>query len=192
MAEVPHDVIADVARSAVRTSVNNRLHELLAGLFDDQHEHFKRVVTDISAEQKALLERVMGEHEKSIKDKTDAIKDEIATEVSLFISAQLKELKTDLVKQIDTQAALTPDFDELKEQIQSAQQIDTDFWQKMQAEAIQQAHDMSRQTAEDVAEHAIDSFLRRQKRESIKFYGYAMAISIGVFAAGIAAISGLF
>lgn len=192
VAEVPHDVIADVARSAVRTSVNNRLHELLAGLFDDQHEHFKRVVTDISAEQKALLERVMSEHEKSIKDKTDAIKDEIATEVSMFISTQLKELKTDLVKQIDTQAALTPDFEELKEQIQSAQQIDTDFWQKMQADAIQQAHEMSRQTAEDVAEQAIDSFIRRQKRESAKYYGYAMAISIGVFAAGIAVVSGLF
>ena len=191
-AEVSHDMIAEVARSAVRTSVNNRLHELLAGLFDDQHEHFKRVVTDISVEQKALLERVMAEHEKSIKDKTDAIKDEIATEVSMFISTQLKELKTDLVKQIDTQAALTPDFEELKEQIQSAQQIDTDFWQKMQADAIQQAHEMSRQTAEDVAEQAIDSFLRRQKRESAKYYGYAMAISIGVFAAGIALISGLF
>lgn len=189
--QVSQDEVIDVARAAVRTSINNRLHDLLSGLFDDQHEHFKRVVNDNSQEQKALLEKAMQDQEQSIKEKTDAIKNEIATEVSMFISSQLKELKSDLVKQIDTQAALTPDFDELKEQLQSAQQIDTEFWQKMQAEAIQQAHDMTRETAEDIAEQAIDTFMRRQKKESAKYYGYAMAISIGVFAVGLAAISGL-
>ena len=97
-----------------------------------------------------------------------------------------------MIKQIDTQAALTPDFDELKEQIKSAQQIDTEFWQKMQADAIQQAYEMSSKTAEDVAEQAIETFLRRHRKDSAKFYGMAMAISIGVFAVGIAAISGLF
>jgi len=189
--QVSHDEVIDVARAAVRTSINNRLHDLLSGLFDDQHEHFKRVVNDNSQEQKVLLEKAMQEQEQSIKEKTDAIKNDIATEVSMFISNQLKELKSDLIKQIDTQAALAPDFDELKEQLQSAQQIDTEFWQKMQAEAIQQAHEMSRQTAEDIAEQAIDTFMRRQKKESAKYYGYAMAISIGVFAVGLAAISGL-
>lgn len=188
---ISHDEVAQVARSAVRTSINNRLHDLLAGLFDDQHIHFKHIVTEASQEQKALIKNVMADQEQSIKEKTDAIKNEIATEVSMFISNQLKELKTDLIKQIDTQAALTPDFEEIKEQLQSAQQIDTEFWQKMQAEAIQQAHEMSRQTAEDVADQAIDTYLRRHKKESAKYYGYAMAISIGVFAIGLAVISGL-
>jgi CheY-like chemotaxis protein len=185
------DMVEEVARSAVRTSVNNRLHELLSGLFDDQYDHFKKVVTEVSQEQKALFEKVMEQHEKSITEKTEAIKDEIATEVSMFIANQIKELKTDLVKQIDTQAAITPDFDELKDQIKSAQTIDTEFWQKLQAEAIEQAHEMSRQTAEDVAEQSIETFIRRQKKENAKFYGYALAVSIGIFAVGIAAISGL-
>ncbi len=190
-ANLPTDMIEEIARSAVRTNVNNRLHELLSGLFDDQYDHFKRVVTEVSQEQKVLFEKVMDQHEQSIKEKTDAIKDEIATEVSMFIANQIKELKTDIVKQIDTQAAITPDFDELKEHLKSAQNIDTEFWQKLQAEAIQQAHEMSRQTAEDVAEQSIDTFIRRQKKENAKFYGYALAVSIGVFALGIAAIGGL-
>ncbi|MCH2158588.1 MAG: response regulator [Oleiphilaceae bacterium] len=189
--ELSEDAVIEAARTAVRSSINNRLHDLLAGLFDDQHEHFKHLVNETSQEQKALLEKVMAEHEQSIKEKTDAIKGEIATEVSMFISNQLKELKSDIVKQIDTQAALAPDFDELKEQLQSAQQIDTEFWQKMQADAIQQAHEMSRHTAEDIAEQAIDTFIRRHKKESAKYYGYAVAVSIGVFAVGLAAISGL-
>lgn len=183
--------IADIAHTTVRTSINNRLHDLLSGLFDEQYDHFKRTVAETSQEQKALLEKVMQEQEESIKEKTDAIKQEIATEVSMFISTQLKELKTDLIKQIDTQAALAPDFDELREQLKSAQNIDTDFWQKMQAEAIQQAHEMSRQTAEDVADQAIETFLRRHKKDSAKFYGYGLAISLGVFAIGVAIVSGL-
>ena len=191
-AEVDQEEVAEIARTAVRTSINNRLHELLSGLFDDQHEHFKRVVTEVSQEQKAQIERAMAEQEKSISAKTDSIKDEIATEVSLFISTQLKELKTDLIKQIDTQSALAPDLDELKEHLDSSTQIDTEFWQKMQAEAIQQAHEMSRQTAEDIAEQVIDTFIRRQRNENQKFYGYAMAVSIGVFAVGIALVTGMF
>lgn len=191
-AEVDQEEVAEIARTAVRTSINNRLHELLSGLFDDQHEHFKRVVTEVSQEQKAQIERAMAEQEKSISAKTDSIKDEIATEVSLFISTQLKELKTDLIKQIDTQSALAPDLDELKEHLDSSTQIDTEFWQKMQAEAIQQAHEMSRQTAEDIAEQVIDTFIRRQRNENQKFYGYAMAVSIGVFAVGIALVAGMF
>lgn len=191
-AEVDQEEVAEIARTAVRTSINNRLHELLSGLFDDQHEHFKRVVTEVSQEQKAQIERAIAEQEKSISAKTDSIKDEIATEVSLFISTQLKELKTDLIKQIDTQSALAPDLDELKEHLDSSTQIDTEFWQKMQAEAIQQAHEMSRQTAEDIAEQVIDTFIRRQRNENQKFYGYAMAVSIGVFAVGIALVAGMF
>ena len=62
----------------------------------------------------------------------------------------------------------------------------------MQAEAIQQAHEMSRQTAEDIAEQVIDTFIRRQRNENQKFYGYAMAVSIGVFAVGIALVAGMF
>jgi len=190
--DLPTDLIQDVARSAVRSSINNRIHDLLASLFEEQNERFRQAVTTSTQEQKALLEKIMQEQEQSIKDKTDAIKGEIAAEVSMFISNQLKELKADLVKQIDTQTALTPDFEDLKEQLGGGQSIDTEFWQQMQAEAIQQAHEMSRSTAEDIAEQSIETFIRRQQRENAKFYGYALAVSIGVFATGIALISGIF
>jgi CheY-like chemotaxis protein len=191
MSTLPIEAIEDTARSAVRTHINTRLHELLSGLFEDQHAHFKRMLNEVKLDQQAHLKGIMQEHEQSIKDKTDAIKEEVATEVSLFISTQLQELKTDLLTEITSQSLPNNQLEELKDLMLGMQSIDTDFWQKMQAEAIQQAHEMARQTAEDIAEQSVDTFVRKQRKESTKAYGFALAISIGVFAVGIVALSGL-
>ena len=74
----------------------------------------------------------------------------------------------------------------------SVQSIDTEFWQTLQSEAIQQAHDISRETAEDIAQRTIELYTQSQKGADKKAYMIAICIGIGVFVAGITFITGLF
>ncbi|MDX1452720.1 MAG: response regulator, partial [Oleiphilaceae bacterium] len=137
------------------------------------------------------LKALMDEHVAQINQKTESIKEEVAAEVSLFISNQLAEFKQEILSQ--QQGGIAEDqLEDLKEHLGSVQSIDTEFWQKLQAEAIQQAHDASRETAEDIAERTIELFLIKHQKETNKFYGIALAVSVGVFALGIAALGGLF
>ncbi|MDX1453590.1 MAG: response regulator [Oleiphilaceae bacterium] len=190
-AALPTEIIEQVARSAVKANVNNRLHELLSSLFDEQYDHVKRILNDARDDQQEHLKALMDEHVAQINQKTESIKEEVAAEVSLFISNQLAEFKQEILSQ--QQGGIAEDqLEDLKEHLGSVQSIDTEFWQKLQAEAIQQAHDASRETAEDIAERTIELFLIKHQKETNKFYGIALAVSVGVFAIGIAALGGLF
>ncbi len=191
-ATLPTEMIEQVARSAVKTNVNNRLHELLGSLFDEQYDHVKRILADARAEQQAHLKATMDDYVAQINQKTESIKEEVAAEVSLFISNQLAELKDEILKNQKNAGIDPSQMEELKDHLASVHSVDTDFWQKLQADAIQQAHDISRETAEDIAEQTIDSYVRRHNKETSKFYGVALATSIGVFAIGIALIAGFF
>lgn len=191
-ASLPTDVIEQVARSAVKANVNNRLHELLSSLFDEQYDHVKRILNDARDDQQTHLKGIMDDYVAQINQKTESIKEEVAAEVSLFISNQLAEFKQEILSS-QSQSGLGADqLEELKEHLGSVQSLDTEFWQKLQAEAIQQAHDASRETAEDIAERTIELFLLKHQKETNKFYGIALAVSVGVFAVGIAALGGLF
>ena len=81
---------------------------------------------------------------------------------------------------------------ELKDHITSVQTIDTEFWQTLQSEAIQQAHDISRETAEDIAQGTIDLYVRQQRAAASRTYTIGLAVSLSIFAVGIAWLSGLF
>ncbi len=190
-APLPTETIEQVARSAVKTQVNNRLHELLSSLFDEQYDHVKRILSDSKTEQQEHLKSIMDGYVESINQKTESIKEEVAAEVSLFISNQLKEFRNDILGSQKEAGIGADQIEELKDHLASVQSIDTEFWQKLQAEAIQQAHDISRETAEDIAEQTIDMYIRKHSRETNKFYGIALATSIGVFAIGIALLGGL-
>ena len=189
--QLPNEMIEQVARSAVKANINNRLHELLASSFDEQYDHLKRILNDSKTEQQEHLIAIMDSYVNEINKKTESIKDEVAAEVSLFISNQLKEFKNELTGVQSTAGISDEQITELKDHLASVQAIDTEFWQKIQADAIQQAHDISRETAEDIAEQAIDTYLKKHSKDSNKFYGMALATSIGVFAIGIAFLSGL-
>jgi len=189
---LPTEMIEEVARSAVKTNVNNRLHELLSSLFDEQYDHVKRILHDSEQEQQTHLKSIMDKYVEEINSKTESIKEEVAAEVSLFISNQLKEFREDILASQKSAGIDEEQIEQLKDHISSVQSVDTDFWQKMQADAIQQAHEISRETAEDIAEQTIDLYIRKHKNETNRFYGFALATSIGVFALGIAVLSGLF
>jgi hypothetical protein len=79
-------------------------------------------------------------------------------------------------------------MEELKDHLTSVQSMDSELWQKLQSDAIKQAHETSRETAEDIAAQTIESYIRKNRQASNKFYGMALATSIGVFALGLVVI----
>ena len=100
---------------------------------------------------------------------------------------------SDLQKAVNTGSGFSADdMAELKDHITSVQTIDTEFWQTLQSEAIQQAHDISRETAEDIAQRTIDLYVRQQRASASRTYTIGLAVSLSIFAVGIAWLSGVF
>ena len=185
------DLIEQISRSAVKTHINNRLHELLSSLFDEQHDHLKRLLDDTERKREKQIEQQTTEFRELVEGKLDNLKNEVAAEVTLNLGNELSELR----KQLQQQAAggfSDDDLKALKDHITAAQNIDTEFWQTLQSEAVQQAHDIARDTSEEVAQRTLDLYLKEQRAESAKVYTVALAISLGVFSLGIAWLGGLF
>ncbi len=190
--EASSDIIEQVARSAVKANVNNRLHELLSSLFDEQYDHVKRILSDSKQEQQEHLKGIMDEYVNEINKKTESIKEEVAAEVSLFLGNQLTEFKQELLGSKAHTGMDPVQMEELKEHLNAIQSMDTEFWQRLQGDAIKQAHEITRETAEEVATQTIENYIRHNRQASNKFYGMALATSIGVFAVGIAIVAGFF
>ncbi len=184
------DLIEQIARSAVRTHINNRLHELLSSLFDEQYDHLKRVLDESERRRDEQLDARLKTLREELAQQTDALKDEVAAEVSLTLSGQLDEYRKQA--QGVTQGFTQEQLDELKDHFTAVQTIDTEFWQTLQSEAIQQAHDISRETAEEISQRTIDLYLKQQRASTTRAYTVALAISIGIFSVGIAWLAGLF
>ncbi|QSP93469.1 response regulator [Marinobacter salinisoli] len=183
------DLIEQISRSAVKTHINNRLHELLSSLFDEQFDHLKRALDETRNKQEAVLDERLDAMSKMLEDRTKNLRDEIAAEVNLHVGLELKELKSELKKN----SGFTSDhMAELKDHITSVQTIDTEFWQTLQSEAIQQAHEISRETAEDIAQRTIDLFIAQQRAATSRIYTIGLAVSLGIFSAGVIWLSGLF
>lgn len=183
------DLIEQIARSAVKTHINNRLHELLSSLFDEQFDHLKRVLDEAQKKQASTLEERLNALTTAVETQTRGLKDDVAAEVSLNLARELAELKKDLVRSGGFTAEHMAD---LKDHITSVQTIDTEFWQTLQSEAIQQAHEISRETAEDIAQRTIDLYVSQQRAATSRIYTVGLAVSLSVFAVGIVWLSGLF
>lgn len=183
------DLIEQIARSAVKTHINNRLHELLSSLFDEQFDHLKRALDESGKKQEAAVEERLVAINEMIERRTRNLRDDVAAEVNLSLVRELAELRKDLSQN----TGFTSDhMAELKDHITSVQTIDTEFWQTLQSEAIQQAHEISRETAEDIAQRTIDLFVSQQRSATSRIYTMGLAASLGIFAVGIAWLSGLF
>ncbi|MGB1950225.1 MAG: response regulator [Marinobacter sp.] len=188
-AEAEDDLVEQIARSAVKTHINNRLHELLSDLFDEQYDHLKRALDDSSKKQDAAVEEKFRAVSELVDERTRNLRDDVAAEVNLNLGRELAELKKELARN----SGFTGEhMAELKDHITSVQTIDTEFWQTLQSEAIQQAHEISRETAEDIAQRTIDLFVAQQRAATSKLYTLGLAVSLGVFTVGIAWLSGLF
>ncbi|HLT13657.1 MAG TPA: response regulator [Marinobacter sp.] len=183
------DLIEQISRSAVKTHINNRLHELLSDLFDEQFDHLKRALDETRNKQDAAIDERLDAVTRLIDERTRNLRDEVAAEVNMSLSRELSNLKKELAKS----SGFTADhMAEMKDHITSVQTIDTEFWQTLQSEAIQQAHEISRETAEDIAQRTIDLYVSQQKSANSRIYTLGLALSLGVFSVGIAWLSGLF
>lgn len=183
------ELIEQIARSAVKTHINNRLHELLSSLFDEQFDHLKRALDETDRKQTQALDERLGAVTEALEKQTQNLKDEVATELSLTLARELAEVRKDLAR---SGGFTREHMAELKDHITSVQTIDTEFWQTLQSEAIQQAHEISRETAEDIAQRTIDLYVSQQKAATSRLYTLGLSVSLGVFAVGIAWLSGLF
>lgn len=183
------DLAEQVARSTIKTHINNRLHELLSDLFDEQFDHLKRALEDAGKKQAATIDEKLSALADLVEERTRNLRDEVAAEVNLNLGRELAELRMDLSR---TNGFTGNHMAELKDHITSVQTIDTEFWQTLQSEAIQQAHEISRETAEDIAQRTIDLYVARQHSSTSKFYTVGLTISLSIFTVGIAWLSGLF
>ncbi len=186
------DVIEQVARSSVNSQVSTRLHELLSSLFDEQYDNLSKLLEESKLDHYDQFHNAIDKLRTELKADITKAKDEIATDTGILISNYLEEFRKEMENNRGKPGDIsTEQMDELKDHMTSVQTIDTDFWQTLQTEAIQQAHDLSRETAEDIAQRTIDLFVQNQKAGSNKAYVIALAISIGVFSVGIAYLSGV-
>lgn len=183
------DLIEQIAHSAVKTHINNRLHELLSSLFDEQFDHLRRALDENRSKQDGAIDERLNEFSKLLDDRTRNLRDDVAADVNLTLGRELASLKKDLSKNTGFTAE---HLAELKDQLTRAHTIDTEFWQTLQSEAIQQAHDISRETAEDIAQRTIDLHVSQQRSANTRVYTLGLAISLGIFSVGIAWLSGLF
>jgi len=136
-----------------------------------------------------MIEERLNAMSSMVEQRTQNLRDEVAAEVNLNLGRELADLK----KELSRNSGFTGNhMDELKDHITSVQTIDTEFWQTLQSEAIQQAHEISRETAEDIAQRTIDLFVAQQRSASSRIYTVGLAVSLGVFSLGIAWLAGLF
>lgn len=183
------DLIEQISRSAVKTHVNNRVHELLNDLFDEQYVHVKRALEDTEKKQEARIEEHLKLLTELVDQRTRNLRDEVAAEINMNLSRELAISRKEMAKNSGFTAE---HMAELKDHITSVQTIDTEFWQTLQSEAVQQAHEISRETAEDIAQRTIDLYVAQQKAAHSRIYTLGLAVSLGIFSVGIAWLSGLF
>jgi len=183
------ELVEQIARSAVKTHINNRLHELLSDLFDEQFDHLKRALDEARSKQESAIEEKLEDVKELLEQRTRHMRDDVAAEVNLNMAREMAELKRELKR---NSGFTSGHMDELKDHITSVQTIDTEFWQTLQSEAIQQAHEISRETSEDIAQRTIDLFLAQQRASNSRVYALGLAVSLGIFSVGIAWLSGLF
>ncbi|HDZ38862.1 MAG TPA: response regulator [Marinobacter sp.] len=170
--------VDDLIEQAVQ---NNRLHELLSSLFDEQFELLSRALDESHAK-----------HENVQEERIARLRDQVTAEVSQHLTRELADLKREPSDGSAENSGFTSgQMAELKDHITSVQTIDSELWQTLQSEAMQQTHEISRETAEDVAQRTIDLFVAQQRSAPPRVYAVGLAFCLGVCSFGIIWFAGL-
>src|SRR5690606_18611706 len=115
------DTIEHIARSAVKVSMNTRIHELLTDLFDEQYHHIKRVID----EQNKQASNITTELDRIVENKLNSLRDTLTESVTLAVTQEMEDIRR-AVKERPAPAGqgMTPaQLDELKDHLTSAQSI---------------------------------------------------------------------
>ncbi|TVP54206.1 MAG: response regulator [Halomonadaceae bacterium] len=186
----PQRQIKNSQHGTTRSS-DHATHELITSLLDEHHDQLHQDQEEWLRQLGEDIRQLQESLNNHLQQQLISLKDEITHQVTLNLGKQLQGLRKAL--QNGKQTGLSQaDLDALKDHMTATQTIDTEFWQTLQAEAVQQAQEISRDTAEEIAQRTIDLYLMRKNTISNKVYISALAISLGVFASGIAWLGGLF
>jgi len=182
------ELIDRITRSAVKSQINNRIHELISDLFDEQYDQLKRAMDEAERYQSARIDQHVEAFRDLIEERSSALRDEVVAELNRSLAREITRLRETMA---ENGGASGKDIAEIKEQLANTPTADPEFWQNLQADAIQQANEISRDTAEDIAQRTIDLYVGQQRAAANRLYAIGLAISLGVFSVGIAWLTGL-
>lgn len=189
--EVSDALLARIARSLPTERNEQRLQELVSGLFDEQQALMRREQQEWLAQLAEDIRRLQESLNQHLGRQLQNLGDNISVQLSQNLGQQLQGLRRALQNGKHTGLS-QDDLDALRDHMTATQTIDTEFWQTLQNEALQQAQDISRDTAEDIAQRTLDLYLMHRRSRSNTAYLVALSISLGVFASGIAWLAGIF
>lgn len=173
-----------MTQPAVLADSDDRLHELLSHLIQKQSAQLKPTLE----QTQQLLEQNFNEQLRRLHADFEAsltkLRNDITADVNRNLSIQLAELPMEPSGN-QAQGLTREHVDELKDHMASVQTVDTEFWQTLQSEAAQQARDISRETAEEVAQRTVELFLQEQRASPKRIYIVGLAFSLALFALGL-------
>src|SRR5690554_7004851 len=91
---VTGDLIEQISRSAVKANINNRLHELLSDLFDEQYDHLRRALDETRSKQEAELEERLNALAATVDERTRNLRDDVAAEVNMNLGREISDRKS--------------------------------------------------------------------------------------------------
>lgn len=143
----------------------------------------------LTQQQNALEERLNGISEL-VEERTKHLRDDVAAEINANLSNEFATLKMELSQSQDP-GFTREHMAELKEHISNSQAVDPDFWKTLQSDAIQQAHQISQEAAEDIAQRTVKLYAAQQSSTPSLIYTAGLLISVGAIGLGIAWFTGL-
>ena len=187
------DSIEKAARASVEANLNTRLHELLSDLFDEQYAQLKRLADQVQSELGTNLDKA----QSHLDERINLLKEELTEQLSLSLRQQLNQhmqtLRNDLEILRTGGVEIKHDqLDDIKDHVTSVQSIDTDFWQTLQTEIIQQAHEASKESAEEIARHTIRIYQQNRRHTDLMAYFVSAIVSCSILVAGYLWLSGVF
>lgn len=164
-----------------------------AALSDQLNAQFDKLQLALDkslTQQQNALEEHLNRISERMEERTKQLRGDVAAEINANLSNELATLKTELL-QSQSPGFTREHMAELKDHITNSQAVDPDFWKTLQSDAIQQAHQISREAAEDIAQRTIKLYAAQQSATPSLIYTAGLLISVGAIGLGIAWFTGL-
>ncbi|OEY67135.1 response regulator [Marinobacter sp. X15-166B] len=169
--------------------LNDRLHELLNSVFDEQFAHLNRALDESGQKLQLACQEQLESLSTLVRELTRHLPNDPSTEVDSSVADEIEVIKKDLAA---SRAFTREHMSELKDHITTVQTLDMEIWQRLQSEALQQAHAIFQETAEDLAQRTLDLYVSRQRAAASRLYKLGLGISLGFATFGVAWLAGLF
>ncbi|MDX1590013.1 MAG: response regulator [Oleiphilaceae bacterium] len=170
---------------------HQQLQAMISNLFEEHQARMNREQENWLAQLGEDIRQLQESLNQHLSQQLHHLGEEVTQQLSHNLGQQLQGLRRAMQNGRHTGLS-QDDLDALRDHMTATQTIDTEFWQTLQTEAVQQAQEISRDTAEDIAQRTLDLYRMHRRTSTNRAYMVALAISLGVFATGIAWLSGVF